>query len=350
MATSLDHRPAFERQRVAGPLDRDHIDAVAQIRGRGGADFGDGALDEVGGGDRDIARHHDHVHAFRGLQFRAELLRQADHAGAAPDQEDDVAGLELERRLRPDQRATALDALDADRLGAGALDFGDAAAGRGFDAIDAPDQIGRRRIFADAVAARSGEQLRLGLDRVVADAATHEPGQNVDADDDRAEGAEDVGDGVADRDIGLQALGLVCGEAEFADRGAGRADDRRLGQAARRDPGGEPLVEAEHARQHDDGDEAADRQHGRHRDLAQRLAAERAEELRAALIADGVDEQCEENGFDAVVDRDAHLADDHRGQERAGDAAELELAELEFADPVADGQRQEEGDLRRLGE
>ncbi|MCY1383516.1 hypothetical protein D9M69_716510 [compost metagenome] len=68
------------------------------------------------------------------------------------------------------------------------------------------------------------------------------------------------------------------------------------------------------------------------------MLAQRAEELRPALEAHGVDEQREQHGLHAAVDLHADLAHDHRHQQRAGDAAELELAELDLADPVADSQ------------
>ncbi len=72
------------------------------------------------------------------------------------------------------------------------------------------------------------------------------------------------------------------------------------------------------------------------------------EELRAALEADGVDEQREEDRLDAGVDGHAQLADHHAHQQRARDTSEREAAELQATDEVAqrDGEKERE---QRLG-
>lgn len=156
------------------------------------------------------------------------------------------------------------------------------------------------------------------------------------------------GDGIADRDIALQPLHLVGSQAELADGGTCRSDDGRLGERARSDAGGKPLVEPEHARQHDNRNEAVDGKDDSHRDLAQRMTAERVEELGAAFETDGIDEQGKQNRFHAVVDRYADLAEQDGDQERSCDAAQLKFAELDFADGIAAGEGKKERDFRRL--
>jgi len=173
-------------------------------------------------------------------------------------------------------------------------------------------------------------------------------GQHIDAEDDGAKGAEDVGHRIAHGDVALQCLDLLQRQVELGDGGAGGADDGGLGHGAGGDPRGDALVEAEQPGAGDDGQQAAERHHRGQDDLAQRLPTQGAKELRSALEAYGVDEQREEHRLDAVVDADADLADDHRHQQRAGDPTQLELAELDAADPVTDGQGQEQGQFRCL--
>jgi len=133
------------------------------------------------------------------------------------------------------------------------------------------------------------------------------------------------------------------GAAVLAPR---RADPRRLRHAPRRNARREPFIEAEQLAADEDGGEATGRQEHRHGDLAQRAAVERAEELRPALVADRIDEEREHDALHARVDVHAKLADQHRRDERAAHATDLELAEVDLADRIADGERQEERRLR----
>jgi hypothetical protein len=257
--------------------------------------------------------------------------------------------LEHQRGAHLDELAVALDALDGDGgRRVGVLDAGHRALRIGHELVDAADQRGRRFFLVGAQHLHAGLHGRLGRDGVVADGAAHEPGQDVDAHDDGAEGAEHVGDRIADRDIALQPRRLGRGEAELGDRIAGRADDGRLREAAGRHARRQALVEPAQLGHDHDGRQAAGRHHRGQDDLLDRLLAERAEELRPALEAHGIDEQREQHRLHAAVDLHAHLAHDHRHQQRARHAAQLELAELDLADPVADRQREKKRHLRRL--
>jgi hypothetical protein len=128
---------------------------------------------------------------------------------------------------------------------------------------------------------------------------------------------------------------LVGGKTELADCRARGTDNRRLGETTGGDACGQSFVETEHLGQHNHGQKPTDGEDGGHDNFADRLAPEGTEELRATLEADGINEQSEKNRLDAIVDGDANLAEHDCDQKRACDTTELELAELEFSDPVA---------------
>jgi hypothetical protein len=71
------------------------------------------------------------------------------------------------------------------------------------DPVQTSNEVGQGRGFSGAVDLGSGQHFSLSLDCFVADAAAHEPRQDVDAHDNGAERAENVGDGIADGDIRL---------------------------------------------------------------------------------------------------------------------------------------------------
>ena len=132
-------------------------------------------------------------------------------------------------------------------------------------------------------------------------------------------------------------------------RVAGRADDRRLGEAA----GGEPCrhapIQTEHPGRRQYAEQAGETHDESGNQLVQRAPVQGMEELRTALKSHRVDEQGEKDRLDAAVDIDAELANDDADQQRSGDAAENEVADLQFSDEVAecDGEKEREQGLRR---
>ena len=138
-------------------------------------------------------------------------------------------------------------------------------------------------------------------------------------------------------------------QSELADRVAGGADDRRLGEAA----GGEPCrhapIQVEHPGRGQDAEQAGEAHDESGNQLVQRTPVQGMKELRAALKSDRVDEQREKYRLDAAVDIDAELTNDDADQQRSRDAAKNEVADLQFSDEVAerDGEEEREQGLCR---
>src|SRR5210317_2007719 len=76
--------------------------------------------------------------------------------------------------------------------------------------------------------------------------------------------------------------------------------------------------------------------------LADGFAVQAGEKLWAADVTGGIDEQGKHHVLDNGIDRDPYLTDTNGYQQRAGHTAELKVADLDLADPVADGQRQKQ--------
>jgi hypothetical protein len=255
---------------------------------------------------------------------------------APPDHENHIALAQLQLWADLDELAVALDLFDGDGCGGiRVFDLGHRSLEIGREFVDAAHQ--RRGCGVLVGPERCGAGLHGGLGRngVVPDRSAHELRQDVDADDDRAERAEDVGDCIADGHVALKARHLVRGKPQLGNGVASGTDDGGLRQAARRNPRCEAFVEAVQLCHDDHRGEASDGHHDGEHDFLDRALAERAEELRSAFEADCVDEEREKHRLDAVVDLHANLADNHRDQQRAGHAAQLELAELQLADVVA---------------
>ena len=111
----------------------------------------------------------------------------------------------------------------------------------------------------------------------------------------------------------------------------GRRARRRSPPDARRQVG-----RAERQQRHD---------HGEPR-LRQPVLGDAAHELRPDAEADREQEDQEEDRLHVGRDRDVELADDDGRDQRGGDGAEAEAAPGLAADLVADGERDEDGDLR----
>ncbi len=140
-------------------------------------------------------------------------------------------------------------------------------------------------------------------------------------------------------------MGFESGPQFFRAR---RADDGRLRQPARPQPRRQPLVQMEHPGDHHHRDQPRHGHHQGHQDLLDRLPPQRAEELRPALEAHGIDEQREQHRLDARINGHPHLADQHRRQQRPRHAPQLERPEPELAHPVTERQGRKQRDFRSL--
>jgi hypothetical protein len=174
-----------------------------------------------------------------------------------------------------------------------------------------------------------------------------EPRGHARREEDHGEGAEQIGDRIGHADVRGQARDLLLLEGQRGDGLAGGADHRRLGGAAGQHPGRGALVEAE---------ALGERQHREHHDhrgeqrqvrLLERRPTQAPHELRPDHVAERVDEQGEGQRLDLAGDRDAHLPDQDRHQQRRGHRTEHERADAKLAAQVAQGQGQ--GDRGQRG-
>ena len=143
----------------------------------------------------------------------------------------------------------------------------------------------------------------------------------------------------------VSAVRVGFGRVELRDRVHRRADGGGLGERARDEPGRGARVVAEEQRD-DIGHDQARGGHDRgERRVREPVAAQPAKELRTRPEADREQEQQEEALLDLVRQRDAELAHEHSGEQRPGHGAELETAERDLAEQVAEAQYEEECDL-----
>ena len=135
-------------------------------------------------------------------------------------------------------------------------------------------------------------------------------------------------------------------QPELADRIAGGADDRRLRQAASSESCRHAAIQTEHPGRGQNAEQADETHDESGSQLVQRAPVQRVKELRAALESDGIDEQGKEYLLDAAVDIDAELANDDADQQRSGDAAKNEAADLDFPNEVTERDGDEEREQR----
>jgi len=162
----------------------------------------------------------------------------------------------------------------------------------------------------------------------------------------------DVGDGVGDgqvvqrhlvREVGRQ-IGHSGGDGVLRGHEGGGAR-QRAGEHARRVAGLEAEVEGQESHR---GDRRRGHEEREQQELPP-LLSEGAEELRARLEADAVDEQDEPDRLGLRRDRELLAAEEQPHQQHAGGGAELKAEELEVADQITNAQDEEEGEggLRR---
>ena len=84
--------------------------------------------------------------------------------------------------------------------------------------------------------------------------------------------------------------------------------------------------------------------------LGQRAAPQAAEELRADAIADRKQEHQEEHGAHGSGHRYADLADQEPGDERPQHGADLEAADADLAEDVADREREKQRELHMFAQ
>ena len=266
-------------------------------------------------GDQDIDRLDGNVEQRLVLDLLG-LAEQVDDELAGAGDRDDIAGLQHEVGIGVGNLLAAADTLDQQ-----------AAVGHaGFGLRDGPADIGRIRpddvgahfpvaprrqhVLAAGAAAHLGFILGASLRQIDAEQPRPELGQ----DDRRADGAEDIGDGVTDRNLVGETLGLIGRQAEPHDLVGGNSDRSRDGLRAGIQSRRVAEIEAGELRAQVRNDQA-ERQHDQGKaDLLRPFARQALEELRPDAVADRKQEQQKEDRLHVRRDGDGQLADRHGGQ------------------------------------
>ena len=164
-----------------------------------------------------------------------------------------------------------------------------------------------------------------------------------------AEGAEDVADCVSHRDVRHKPRPFSLGQRQGVDRLRRCTHGRALGQCARDKPGSKAGIETKGRGDDDCGEEPGHTYDHCEQHRPQPVSLQRLQELRSDRIADAEEKQEEQKRLRHCRDRDiGELADQDAGKKRAGDGSEAEASELYAADQVSDADRKEHGQLRIL--
>ena len=236
------------------------------------------------------------------------------------------------------------------RSGDHALELPDPATGRGGPGAQRaglPLAVGR--LHAGRLLLLAGE-LHLQVAGLLAQVDSHEARRQAGEVPDERGGADEVGDRVGHRDPVGHAHPLGLREGQAHDGLAGGADDGGLGEGPGEEAGRGAGVVAHEARHHHRGGEAGDRHEQGERQLRQRVAPQAPEELGADLVAGAEEEEVEEDHLHGGVDHDPELPHRHAGEQAPEHVAEREGPETQLPELEADGQRQEDGQLRVLAE
>ena len=143
-----------------------------------------------------------------------------------------------------------------------------------------------------------------------------------------------------------QLLDLVWRQAKPVERVGGETHRRRDRLRTRQKACAESSVIPRDLARHIDREQAEHRyDHGEDR-LRQPVGGDTANELRSHAVTDGEQEHDEEDRLDVRRYDDAQLADQDRGEKRAGNRAKTEAAELDDADPIANRERQKNREFR----
>ena len=302
-----------------------------------------------------LVRHYDvhdiagYVEEFTVVDFTqpaAGRLQYLDENRSPPGDGDDVARLERFHVTGSDNLATAAHLLDEEPCPRHRrLQFGNAAAdktGSRIDGVAAELELASRRRLVDRPALHLLLELAALLGEVDAQQFRRELRQHPRGDRD----ADQVGDREGDRDVVAERRPVRLREVQTRDGVHGRADGRRFRERPRdKTCRGARIVAKEHG--HDPGDHEARRgDDGRERRVGEPIALEAPEELRARPEADREQEQQEEALLDLVRQRDPELPHQHAREQRARHCAELEAAERDLAEQVAEPQHEEERYLR----
>jgi hypothetical protein len=277
----------------------------------------------------------------------ADQAGEGDHGVTPADCEHYVADTQDLVRRRPERIAVASHAPDGHAERDQLLCFEHRFAGHAFHAQHATDQQRQRAALAFAHVVLATEllpQLPGGFAQVHA----QQPWRELACEQYDRDQAEQVGHAVSRDDIGLQYAYLLRRDAQPRNRFGRGADHGRLRRGAGEQARGRALVQPQ--QRHGNGQQGQ-----QHKDFHEReqpdapFASDIGEELGTAGEAQREDEDGERNVLDVVVEAHAALPDDERGDQRAADAAELERAEPDRADGMADREREEERDLRLRG-
>ena len=300
-------------------------------------------------GEHDVARFDDEGDVGRVAEFGADDLACRGNSVAQPGDRDLVS---LFQQASPGHLYPCIAPSDA-------FD-GCVAAELGFHRSDGLAR-GCRHAKASADQCREGMSLiRIEVEigttepcqgeaRLLAQVNPQQPGRDLTGEQHDGDEAEDVGQRVRGRDIGLKCLCRRRRETQSADRLARGTHHGGLGRGSRQQSACRAHIQLEQPRgeechgdnQHDlDDDQQAPGPGG---------AVDAGEELWRDGEAKGVDEQREHEPLQAGIDLHADLADHQRGKQRAGNAAQLKRSQFDGTNRIADDQCGKDRELRPGG-
>ena len=336
-----------DRHRQALALEADQVNAFQILQADIISNLVKRFADHILVGDHHGADFHGEGQGFLALHLRADEFTGGHDCSQSSGQADDVPRLQNRFRRRFDNGVATENPLDGcafkpfrqfgDRLigGLALLNFERARDHR----HKGRDVTGPRHLSALG-------QFNLQFARRLLDVHAEQPRRDAAHEDDDADRSEHVGDGKSHGHLAGQQRHLVRCEAQARERIPGGAHHRRGRQRARADPRGKAFAEAANPRDDEEGNQGGHALDHRREHEFERRTVQPAEEFRAALESDGIDEQREADGFQGIGQRDIQLSNHERHNERPGHAAEAEPFELHPAQGAPKKQRGEEGDLR----
>jgi len=250
------------------------------------------------------------------------------------EHQHDVVRLQhgLGRRLA--EARAAPDLIDGHHAVDAVLEGADGAAGDRPDAEAARDDLGHAVLLAGVVL---GPEVAGQRCRGLADIDPEQQRADLRDDDDDGDEAEQIGDAVGGRHVGLKPLDLARRQSEPRDRLGRRAQHGGFRRRAGEQPRGRAVVEPEQR----DG-RRQQQQHGGDLDEGQDAVAPAAanivEELRAGREAEREDEEREGDVLQVRADLHAELPDRQRDEQRSANTADLDGADPDLADQIAQGQ------------
>ncbi|MNI09865.1 hypothetical protein D3C73_629530 [compost metagenome] len=326
-----------QRQQMARPHDRLHEDATRAPRSRPFGQFTHrGPVDRLFVDDHGQLAHLEVFRMRLGQQdFRPDDRARPQREAAQAQHHHHVAGGQGVFGRSVYGFAVAQDAADHRAPAQLRLDIAHLHAVRILDDMRAPHQARQGGQVHVLVIARGYAQLGFQSLGRLAQIDTQQCGRHLAGEEHDADQAHQISQRVGRGDVGLHALHLGIGQAQVLERLGGRTHHRRFSRRSRRQARRRAGVQAKqrHGRQNDA--QHQQRLDDRQGDIAQAGAVQVGEELRAARIAHGKNEQRESNLFQVAAHLATRLADQQGDDERAAHAAQLNRPDLQLADQVS---------------